>query len=614
MKAPARIIIAVVVSFFLLLAAPQLLPRAWALLGERNSARSPVAASVLAAPKAMVKKPADAGGRSARRPETSVLPEVYDCDSILSCPPGEVLVASPSLVSCAEKCTVAQCCIQDGEAEIVEVAYEVAVSSRRPRAATRKLQSNINGTVNITSTSTTTSTTVYTTATTITTVSTSPSTTSTTATTATASTSGTHTATTLATTTTTMTPTTGSTATGTITATGTSTAAGTSTATTTTDGGVITTTGTGAATTATVGTSTVATGTNTATGTSTATTTTSDTTTSVDGVATTGTGAATTATSGTTATTTGASMAIGTTTTTTTATTVAMWTTAASESPDLNATMTETSTSAVKGASDTATTVTTMPATTATTTATPTTTVTLTVPASAGSIQVKGMWTLEVVSGDAVSLVTNPDMVMAVQLAVAGQVGVASDLVEVTLSEGSLSRRLRSAIGARDAQPRRLEGQMVAAYVITFPADEQGISDANAAADGFSGTTAQQLTSALESAMSSISGLLGDTFTLVVKAFDAPSLVIVAASSTQTTTLQSGVMSPALPRSAPLSITVQLVVVIVVLAMSKVMVEYSTSGALRQGCVKLVEDQMGARRRGAHKAQPILCGGGLRVN
>jgi len=189
-------------------------------------------------------------------------------------------------------------------------------------------------------------------------------------------------------------------------------------------------------------------------------------------------------------------------------------------------------------------------------------------PAGAESIKVRGTWTLNVVSGDVASLVTNPDMIRAVQIAVAGQVGVASDRVEVTLSEGNASRRLRGSVGADDAAPRRLEGELVAAYVVTFAADEQGIQDANAAANVYNDVTEQELTGALQSAMSTV--LLGDTFTLVVQSFDTPSLTVEA--SDPTTTQSSEITSPALPRAAPLSMAAQLVMGIAVLAVSRVLV------------------------------------------
>jgi hypothetical protein len=178
---------------------------------------------------------------------------------------------------------------------------------------------------------------------------------------------------------------------------------------------------------------------------------------------------------------------------------------------------------------------------------------------------------LEVVSGDVATLVSDPQMKQAVQLAVATKVGVGLDLVEVTLSEGSSSRRLRGAVGGvltDGSASRRLAGQVLATYVITFPADAQGLSNANAAADVFSATTEEQLTSSLQSAMASVSDTLGDTFTLVVQAFDAPSLVTVQVSPTSTTSVQQGEASWALPQAAPIGLVARLAVTVVVLAAS----------------------------------------------
>merc|ERR1719456_1682729 len=112
-------------------------------------------------------------------------------------------------------------------------------------------------------------------------------------------------------------------------------------------------------------------------------------------------------------------------------------------------------------------------ATTTSATIATTATVTLTMPAGAGSIEVRGTWTLKVVSGEMESLVNNPDMITAVQLAVASQVGVEPDLVALSLSVGSASRRLRGVVAGTPAggatpgrtggaTPRRLEGVIVA--------------------------------------------------------------------------------------------------------------------------------------------------------
>lgn len=182
-----------------------------------------------------------------------------------------------------------------------------------------------------------------------------------------------------------------------------------------------------------------------------------------------------------------------------------------------------------------------------------------------------GTWTLQVVSGDVASLVANPSMVEAVQIAVATQVGVEPDMVQVTLSEGSAARRLRGVVAeapAGAAARRRLAGTMVATYVITYPADEQGISDANGVTDALGDATEAQLTSALQSAIAAVPELLGDTFTLVVQAFDAPAIVIVPVSQAVSTTDPRKAASWALPRAAPFGMAARLAVAAAVLASS----------------------------------------------
>lgn len=173
---------------------------------------------------------------------------------------------------------------------------------------------------------------------------------------------------------------------------------------------------------------------------------------------------------------------------------------------------------------------------------------------------------MEVVSGDVASLVANPGMAEAVQLAIATEVGVEQRMVQVTLEAGA-ARRLRGTALLEGAARRRLEGVMVASYVITYPADEQGISDAKSAAGAFEAKTEAQLTSALQSAIATVPDLLGEAFTLVVQTFDAPALVIVTASPSGSTTDPLGAPSAA-PGAARLGLVARLAVAAAVVAAS----------------------------------------------
>lgn len=170
-----------------------------------------------------------------------------------------------------------------------------------------------------------------------------------------------------------------------------------------------------------------------------------------------------------------------------------------------------------------------------------TTTVTTSTYTQETQVQITGTLTLQV-TGSCIAFCNEADVKAAVESTIANVTGISSSFVSVVLTHSCGSRRLSVA-----SRSRRLDGAVTVTYTITLPV---GSSLNGATIAGLiTGTSLEQWTTILREALSA-AGVVG--FTVDVTGRSVPVVGIVSAftTTTETTTMGSGMDSSALIRAA----------------------------------------------------------------